>query len=127
MALMWGPWARVEIGRLSNGMYNSKASRQKSCDNSLSSNTRGLATGIFTCAWHDAQAAVSDESREQNGPPFPDGRTTPTRQGHLQKWDVWRKHEADPVYVAHSEPARWCWGGGRADVTRRDLISGALT
>ena len=25
---------------------------------------RGLATGIFMCAWHDAQAAVSDESRE---------------------------------------------------------------
>jgi len=79
------------------------------------------------CAWHDAQAAVSDESRGQNGPPFPDGRTTPTRQGHLQKWDVWRKHEAEPVYVANSQPARWCWGGGRAGVTRRGLISGALT
>ena len=29
------------------------------------------------------------------------------------------------MYVAHSEPARWCWGGGRADVTRRGLISDA--
>ena len=28
------------------------------------------------------------------------------------------------MYVANSEPARWCWGAGRADVTRRDLISG---
>ncbi len=30
---------------------------------------RSLATGVFMCAWHDAQAAVSDGSREQNGPP----------------------------------------------------------
>ena len=28
------------------------------------------------------------------------------------------------MYVANSEPAIWLWGGGRADVTRRDLISG---
>ncbi|MCK4417533.1 MAG: hypothetical protein KAV99_05150, partial [Candidatus Latescibacteria bacterium] len=35
-----------------------------------------------------------------------------------------RKHEAELVYVANSEPARWCWGGGRAGVTERDLISG---
>lgn len=28
------------------------------------------------------------------------------------------------MYVANSEPAIWQWGGGRADVTERDLISG---
>lgn len=31
-----------------------------------------------------------------------DGRTTPTRQGHFQKWDVCRKHEAELVSVANS-------------------------
>ena len=44
-------------------------------------------------------------SLEHYGPLLPDGRTTPTRQGHIQKWCVWRKHEAEPVYVANSEPA----------------------
>ncbi len=28
------------------------------------------------------------------------------------------------MYVANSEPAIWCWGGGQAGVIRRDLISG---
>jgi len=68
------------------------------------------------CAWHDAQADVPDESLEHDGPPLPDGRTTPTRQGHCQRWGVWRKHEAEPVYVANSEPAIWCWWGGWAGV-----------
>jgi hypothetical protein len=27
------------------------------------------------------------------------------------------KYEAEPVHVAYSEPAVWCWGRGRADVT----------
>jgi len=55
--------------------------------------------GFLWCAWHDAQAAVPGESLEHDGPPLPDGRTTPTRQGHCQRWGVWRKHEAEPVYV----------------------------
>jgi len=42
-------------------------------------------SGVFWCAWHDAQAAVPGESLEHDGPPLPDGRTTPTRQGHYQK------------------------------------------
>ena len=40
-------------------------------------------------------------------------------KGTTRKWGVWRKPEAEPMYVANSEPARWCCGGGRADVTRR--------
>jgi hypothetical protein len=57
-------------------------------------------------------------------PPIPDGRATPTRQGHYRERGVWRKHEAESMYVADSEPAKWLWGGGRARVGRRDLISG---
>ena len=52
-----------------------------------------------------------------------DGRTTPTRQGHFQKWDVWRKHEAELVYVANSEPTIWVCGAGRAVVAERVPIS----
>lgn len=52
-----------------------------------------------------------------------DGRTTPTRQGHRQKWGVWRKHEAELVYVTNSKPAIWVCGGGRADVAERVPIS----
>lgn len=48
-----------------------------------------------------------------------DGRTTPTEQGHYQKWDVRRKREAELVYVANSEPAIWVRGGGRADLAER--------
>ncbi len=60
------------------------------------------------------------------GPPFPDGRTTPTRQGfHWKRW-AGRKHEVEPVYVANSESAIWCWGEGRADPNRQDLISGII-
>ena len=59
-------------------------------------------------------------------PPLPDGRATPTRQGHYRKRGVRRKHEAESVYVANSEPAIWLWEGGRACVTKRDLISGEI-
>jgi len=38
--------------------------------------------------------------------------------------DVWRKHEAEPMYVANSEPTKWLRGGGRAGVPERVLISG---
>jgi hypothetical protein len=34
------------------------------------------------------------------------------------------KHEAEPMYVANSEPAIWRWGEGQAVVARQDLISG---
>jgi hypothetical protein len=60
---------------------------------------------------------------EVKRPPLLDGRATPTRQGHFRKRDVWRKHEAEPVYVANSEPTRWPWSGGRAVVNTQDLIS----
>ena len=40
-----------------------------------------------------------------------------------QRWDVRRKHEAELVYVANSEPARWVPGGGRAGVSERAPIS----
>jgi len=42
----------------------------------------------------------------------------------FQKWAVWRKHEAEPMYVANSEPTIWQRGGGPAGVGERDLISG---
>jgi hypothetical protein len=67
---------------------------------------------------------MGSESEVIKRPPLPDGRATPTRQGHYQKRDVRRKHEAESVYVANSEPAIWLWGGGRAGVTRQDLIFG---
>jgi len=37
---------------------------------------------------------------------------------------VRRKHEAEPMYVANSEPTIWQRGGGRAGVIERGLISG---
>ena len=61
------------------------------------------------------------------------GSKTPTvtgRQGNANRaravpeMDVWRKHEAEAVYVANSEPAIWPWEGGRAGVAERDPISG---
>ena len=80
---------------------------------------------IFMCAWHGALAELLTEWLEViKSPPLPDGRATPTRQGHFQKWGVWRKHEAEPMYVANSEPTIWQRGGGRACVGVRDLISG---
>jgi hypothetical protein len=58
-------------------------------------------------------------------PPLPDGRATlsepPALQaggqqgkGSFQKWGGRRKHEAEPMYVANSEPTIWQRGGGRA-------------
>ncbi|MBW2035567.1 MAG: hypothetical protein JRI94_18680 [Deltaproteobacteria bacterium] len=77
------------------------------------------------CAWHGALAELLAKWSEViKHPPLPDGRATPTRQGHFQKWGVWRKHEAEPVYVANSEPTIWQRGGGRAGVAEQDLISG---
>jgi hypothetical protein len=76
------------------------------------------------CAWHDTYADLPANRLEVKRPPLPDGRATPTRQGQYQKWAVWRKHEAEPVYVANSEPTIWQRGGGRAGMGERDLISG---
>ena len=70
------------------------------------------------CARHDASAELVES------PPLPDGRATPTGQGHDQRWGVWRKHEAEPMYVANSEPTIWLRGGGRAGVPEQALISG---
>ena len=50
------------------------------------------ATSYQMCAWHDALAVPLWKHKVV--PPLPDGRTTPTGQGHYQKWGVWRKHEA---------------------------------
>ena len=36
------------------------------------------------------------------------------------------KDEAEPMYVAYSEPTIWQWVGGRAGVVDRDLISGEM-
>jgi len=36
-----------------------------------------------------------------------------------QRWTVRRKHEAELVYVANSEPAKWVPGGGRAGMRER--------
>jgi len=68
----------------------------------------------------------SGRNAGSKSPPLPDGRTTPTRQGHCQKRGVRRKHEAEPMYVAKSEPAIWRWGEGQAGVNRRGLISGRI-
>ncbi len=56
--------------------------------------------------------------------PLPDGRATPTGQEHYRRRGVRRKHEAESMYVANSEPAIWLRGGGRGRVGSRDLISG---
>jgi hypothetical protein len=45
-------------------------------------------------------------------------------KGSFQKWGVRRKHEAEPMYVANSEPTIWQRGEGRAGVCERGLISG---
>ena len=52
------------------------------------------------------------------------------RKGNANRWQgfgpvmaAWRKPEAEPVYVANSEPAIWVRGGGRADVDERVPIS----
>jgi hypothetical protein len=85
----------------------------------------------MTCAWHDADAVLLAERLEVNPPEAGKiarrYRTEGQRQqgkGRFQKWAVWRKHEAEPMYVANSEPTIWQRGGGRAGVGERDLISG---
>ena len=82
------------------------------------------ATSYQMCAWHDALAVPLWKHKVV--PPLPDGRTTPTGQGHYQKWGVWRKHEAESMYVANSKLAIWRWGEGRAGVKERVLISGKI-
>ena len=56
-------------------------------------------------------------------------RTEEQRQqgkGINQKWWVKRKHKAEPMYVANSEPTIWRWGEGRAGVAEQNLISGRI-
>ena len=86
--------------------------------------TQGV-LGFHVClAWRTRW--TSSVGLEVKHPALPDGRATPTRQGHSQRWGVWRKHEAEPMYVANSEPATWRWGEGRAVVDERGLISGTI-
>ncbi len=40
------------------------------------------AGGFFMCAWHDAVASLPGTKLEVKRSPLPDGRATPTRQGH---------------------------------------------
>jgi len=65
---------------------------------------------VVDVRWHDALAVPLWKHKVV--PPLPDGRTTPTGQGHYQKWGVWRKHEAESMYVANSKPA---YGVGEKD------------
>ena len=61
-----------------------------------------LAAGSFTCAWHDAQAELLAEEGSPEvikRPLLPDGRVTPTGQGHYWKRGAWRKHEAESMKV----------------------------
>lgn len=72
-------------------------------------------------AWHTGRHREADMSLK----PAVIGRkgNANTRQGLVQQWAAWRKPEAEPVYVANSEPAIWVRGGGRADVDERVPIS----
>jgi len=79
----------------------------------------------FRCAWHDALASLLVvETPEVKHPPYGTEGQRQQGKGSYQKWGVRRKHEAEPMYVANSEPTIWQWGGGRAGVAEQDLISG---
>ena len=86
---------------------------------------------VRTCAWHEADAVVLAGRLEVKSPAVAGrkGNANKARAGSrngpsgaclLQAG----KHEAEPVYVANSEPTIWQRGGGRAGVGERDLISG---
>jgi hypothetical protein len=69
------------------------------------------------CARHDASAEAVKSAvtgRKDNA----------NRARADPEMGVWRKHEAEPMYVANSEPTGWLRGGGRAGVGERVLISG---
>jgi hypothetical protein len=81
-----------------------------------------IGRGFYRCAGHDTFTA---NRKEVNLKPAVIGRkgNAKRRQGHFQKWDVWRKPAAEPVHVANSEPATWVYGGGRAGLAERAPIS----
>jgi len=78
------------------------------------------------CAWHEADADLPAERLEVKRPLLPDGRAGfrngPSGACLLQTG----KHEAEPMYVANSEPTIWQREGGRASIGERGLISGEL-
>ncbi len=82
------------------------------------------------CAWHDADAVLLAEKLELKSPAVTGRKGNALRaggrqgKGSFQKWGVRRKHEAEPVDVANSDPNLWQRGGCRAGVAERDLISG---
>ena len=82
------------------------------------------------CAWHGALTELLAQAGSHKTPAVTGRKGHALRaggqqgKGSFQKWDVRRKHEAEPVYVANSEPTIWQRGGGRAGMTERGLISG---
>jgi len=80
---------------------------------------RGLPLGGFMCAWHGAQSellAVAGSYKTS---------AVTGRKGNANKARaVSRKHEAEPVDVANSEPTIWQRGGGRVCMGVQGLISG---
>ena len=60
----------------------------------------------FVClAWRTYRYSGRDTGSKT--PAVPGRKGTPTRQGHRQRWRVWRKYEVEPGYVMNSEPATW--------------------
>jgi len=72
MGITLPQWESGLTGKWWNAMSNAKAIPKKTSNSIDSFNSlipRQLAAGFFMCAWHDAQAAVPDESLEHDGPP----------------------------------------------------------
>ena len=87
---------------------------------------------VLTCAWHDTLADLLVETPEAKTPRYwterqrQQGKVIPRNRVPEACLLQAGKDEAEPMYVADSEPTIWKWGGGRADVVDRDLISGEL-
>ena len=81
-------------------------------------------------AWHVALAGLLAQAGSHKKPAVTGRKGDALRavgqqgKGSFQKWGVRRKHEAEPMYVANSEPTIWQRGGGQAGVCERGLISG---
>ena len=79
---------------------------------------------VLTCAWHGILAELLEQSGSNKTFTVTGRKNNANKARAKPEMDVWRKHEAEIVYVANSEPAKWLRGGGRAGVAERDLISG---
>jgi hypothetical protein len=64
------------------------------------------------CAWHDADADLPGANRKQNARRYRTEGQCRQGKGRFQKWAVRRKHEAECMYIANSEPTIWQRGGG---------------